>query len=85
MKQVDKTVALSRSAKLREVASELKRKFLLSQSGKEVEVFIEEMEGEYGVGHTSNFIKVYTSCAPGEFVKQKITVPFKDGVKGENI
>ena len=85
MKQVDKRIALSRSAKLREVASELKREFLLSQSGKEVEVFIEEYEGEYGVGHTSNFIKVYTSCAPGEFVKQKISVPYKDGVKGENI
>ena len=85
MKQVDKRVALSRSARLREVASELKREFLLSQSGKEVEVFIEECEGEYGVGHTSNFIKVYTSCAPGEYVKQKISVPYKDGVKGENI
>ena len=83
MEQVDKAVALERAKKLREVASELKREFLLSQKGREVEVFVEEKDGEYFVGHTSNYIKVYTTAPSGEYIKIKIAEPFKDGVKGE--
>ncbi len=85
MAQVDKQVALARSAKLREVGKELKQKFLLSQSGKEYEIFIEEEVDGYTVGHSPNFIKTYTKAPIGSFVKQKITVPYRDGVKGENI
>ncbi len=85
MEQVDKRVALERSAKLREVAKELKEKFLLSQKGKIHEIFIEEEEDGYTVGHAPNYVKTYTHAPVGSSVKQKFTVPYKDGVKGEDI
>ncbi len=82
--QVDKAIALDRASRLREVASILKSEFILSQSGKTEEVYFEEKEGEFTVGFTSNYIKVYSLKAnPGEYKEVKLTVPYEDGIKGE--
>lgn len=84
MEQVDKEVSLERAARLRALAAQMKKEFLLARIGSVGEVFVEEIDGNYGVGHTSNFIKVYVPFAPlHEKVKAKMTALYRDGLAGE--
>lgn len=80
LKPVDKSIRLRRASEISQLKDSLKTSFLASQVGKEQEVIIEEKEGDYFVGHTSNFIKVYTL---NEGSKVLLTEIFSDGVKGE--
>ena len=41
-----------------DLSQELKEEFASWQIGKELEVLIEERQGEYMVGHASNYLKV---------------------------
>ena len=82
--KVDKSVALLRASRLREVSKSLKDEFILKQIGKEeLVLFEEEEEDGFATGFTSNYVKVYSTAQPGEYKKVKLTVPFKDGIKGE--
>ncbi len=66
------------------VAREMNRAFLEEKLGREAPVLFEEQEGEYYIGHTPDYIKVY---ARGEALHNKI-LPVRleeihsDGVKG---
>ena len=62
---------------------ELHRKFLSSQFGKTGEVFVEDSEGDFNVGYTSNYIKVYTKAPAGSFRKHILKELYKNGVKGD--
>lgn len=83
--QVDNEVKTERAKRLRDVADELKFEFLNCRLGKIQEVFIEEKEGDFSTGYTSNYIKVYSDAPKGALVKLKLTQIFRDGVKGEKL
>lgn len=84
MQQVDKSISLERAARLRALASQMKKEFLLARIGNVGEVFVEEVGGGYGIGHTSNFIKVYVPFAPlHKNIKVKLTALYADGLTGE--
>lgn len=56
------------------------------QIGKTLELVIEEKQGDYYVGHSKNYVKVFVendSLAPNQKVKVKITKLFEKGVLGE--
>ncbi len=85
MPQVAPSEAKRRTDALIEVKHRLNKKFLLSQTGKTGKVFVEDAEGDYNVGYTSNYIKVYTKAPVGSFCDHKLTEVFQNGMKGEII
>lgn len=56
--QVDGNIAQKRSEKLISLANEMKKIYMNSQIGKEMEVLIEEQNGEVAQGYTPNYIMV---------------------------
>ena len=56
--QVDGNIAQQRSEKLISLANEMKKIYMNSQIGKEMEVLIEEQNGEVAQGYTPNYIMV---------------------------
>ena len=85
MVQVEPSVVAKRIEVMKEVKENAIRKFIESQIGNENYVFVEESEGEYNVGHTSNFIKVYTKAPIGSFDKHVIKQFYKNGAIGEKV
>jgi threonylcarbamoyladenosine tRNA methylthiotransferase MtaB len=85
MEQVAKSERVRRANELILLSERMKNEFLQTQIGSEHEVFIEEKEGEYSVGYTDNFIKVYSTAPVGSFEKHKLTEIYGEGVKGEII
>jgi len=83
MQQVDKAVRVERANRLIVLSEKMKTTFLSSQVGAVHEVFIEEKEGDYNVGYTDNFIKVYSTAPIGSCLKHTITEIYGEGVKGE--
>ena len=83
MTQVDPQVTASRVEKMKDVKQSAIEKFIQSQIGKHSRVFVEENEGEYNVGHTSNFIKVYTHAPIGSYINHEIKKYYKNGAIGE--
>ncbi len=81
--QVPVPVRKERARKLIELGKTLRSEFLAGQKGKTHEVFIEESAGEYNVGYTDNYIKVYCAAEKGSLVKITVADEFADGVKGE--
>lgn len=61
--QIDKSIRQQRAEEMTALKDVLKKNFLSAQLGKTAEVYVEEAEGDYHTGYTSNYIKVYT-CAP---------------------
>ena len=84
-KQIEKSVASERSARLREQSLQLKNQYLNSLIGKTLEVLVEENDGEYNVGHANNYVKVYTSEPCYSLSNHKIIRTYRDGVIGEKI
>ena len=73
-----------RLERLEELGDKLKHQFL--SKNKNVEVLIEEKEGEYFVGYSKNYIKCYLDSREDEInkvVSGQIIEEFKDGVKIE--
>lgn len=81
--QVDKTVAAARAAQLRRLSDKLKTEFIVSQKDRTAYAYLEEAEDGFTVGYTSNYVKVYTAGKSGEYVRVKLTEPFRDGIKGD--
>lgn len=52
-------------------------------------MLVEEIEENYYVGYTENYVKAYLSLnesiKPNQIVKVKLTEPFKNGMKAELI
>lgn len=59
MPQVDGKVKKERAKKLIELSNELELNYMKKFIGKKVVVLTEEQDGEYIVGHTDNYLKVY--------------------------
>lgn len=83
MQQIDKSVRVERASRLIALSEKMKSEFLTQQRGKIHNVFIEESEGEYNVGYTDNFIKVYSTAPIGSYERHRLTEIYGDGVKGE--
>ncbi len=83
--QVEKEKVKDRESILKNKKQEFNRIFIQSQLGKTGKVFVEENDGEYNVGYTSNYIKLYTTSPVGSFVDHKLIKYFKNGAIGEEI
>ena len=83
MPQISAAVSKERTDVLLHEKQELHRKFMSSQLGKTGEVFVEDSEGDFNVGYTSNYIKVYTKAPAGSFRKHILKELYKNGVKGD--
>jgi len=59
MPQVENNIKKERAKQLTQLSNELELIYMDSFIGKELEVLTEEYNGEYTVGHTSNYLKVY--------------------------
>ncbi len=83
--QVDKSVRIRRAAELSELRDKHKTEFLIKNSGTVREVYLEEKDGEYNVGYTDNYIKVYSTAEEKTCTKHILKEIYKDGIKGEKI
>ncbi len=81
--QVAKSIRMDRAARLIALGDEMKKEFLRSQEGRDLEVFVEEKDGDRNVGYTDNFVKVYTTAPIGSFLTHRIKGLYGDGVEGE--
>lgn len=82
--QIEGNIKEKRSKKLIELSNQNQEEQNRNYIGKEVEVLLEEQEGEYIKGHTSNYIMVYVKS---NNVKMKNTVKLAKIIekKGENL
>ena len=56
--QVDETVKKQRVKALLDLSHTLMKEYAESQLGNDLEVLIEEKDGDYMIGHASNYLKV---------------------------
>lgn len=69
-----------RKDKMIEVKKHLQKTYLESHIGKEVEILLEEADGEYLTGHSREFIKCYVKGGtPNKIVKAVVEKMYKDG------
>lgn len=66
-------IVKSRVNKLLDIKNELRVQFMLKNLGVKAPVYIEDSEGDYNVGYTPNYIKVYSRAACGEIVDLELT------------
>ncbi len=75
--QVDGNIAEERSRKLIELSEQNEKMYNEKYIGKEVQVLFEEKQGEYWVGHTSNYMSIeYKSDEDLENKLKKVTANF---------
>lgn len=67
------------------VAEEMRREYALAMVGTTHAVLFEETAGEYAVGHTPNYLKVYVKAADlhNQILPVRLTGAFRDGMLGE--
>lgn len=73
----------ARTDKLLEMKHTLHNRFISKNIGTIAPVYVEASCGEYNVGLTPNYIKVYSKAQCGEIVDLKLTKTFGDGLLGE--
>ena len=81
---IDASVKKDRVHRLEKLQAKLTKNYVKKYIGKCLEVICEDIEDEYLVGYTENYIKVYLSdtSLKGK-VKVKLTSIYKEGAKGE--
>ncbi len=70
---------------LKKVKENLKQDYIEKQFGKTASVLFEQKKGEYFVGYTPEYVKVYCdkNVVCGEVANVRLTEKYLDGVKGE--
>ncbi len=84
MKNIVKdSIKKERTQKLISISDELEQQYLAKFIKKDLEVLIEEVEGNYSIGHSDNYIKVYINkiLPTNEIYKVVVTEIDKDYVK----
>lgn len=66
---------------LGEIKAELKRKFLVKQLSKTLNVYFEESKDGEAAGYAENYVRVYGKASRGEIRTVKITELYKEGVR----
>lgn len=84
-KMLDKDVVKDRENRLFEAKEEYRINYEKSFIGKTVEVLIEDIENDYKVGYTKEYLKVYCNkdLVQNTIQNIKITGLYLDGLKGE--
>lgn len=84
LKDLPSSVKKERSERLFKIKELSKSRFISKNMQIIQDVIIEEIEGDYSVGYTGNYIKVYVDkpLKCGQY-KIKLTAPFRDGALGE--
>ncbi len=76
-------VVKNRVSRLLELKANLRGKFLNDNIGTTASVYVEDRDGDYNVGYTPNYIKVYSTHPCGSIADLRLSELFKDGVIGE--
>lgn len=87
--QIDGKVKEERSKELIKLSNEMQSNIHQKQIGKVIEVLVEEKEGEYLKGHTTNYIVVYIKGGEieeleNQYVFVRIEDSYLDGLVGKN-
>lgn len=82
MPQVDGNIKKARSKDLLALSSELEAKYYQKFVGQTLEVILEQAQGDYMVGHTSNFLLVHVK-ADNDLVKKRVVVTLTDYKNGK--
>lgn len=80
LKKLPSDIVAEREKKLFELKKELRNSYLKNNIGKEQEVLIEEKQGDYFVGYSRNYVKIYTEDN-GDIVSVTPTEQYLDGLK----
>jgi len=59
MPQIKPDIKKERARKILELSNELEHRYNKKFIGKNLEIITEEQDGDYIIGHTSNYLKVY--------------------------
>lgn len=82
LKQVDPSVKKKRAETLEKINKKLKEKYIKQSRAGYHSVLIEEMDNDYYIGHSENYIKCYIvgdGLEVNSFVNVKILKSYKDG------
>lgn len=71
--QLKPEIVKPRVNKLLQIKNDLRMQFMLKNLDTTVPVYIEDSEGDYNVGYTPNYIKVYSHAPCGEIVDLRLT------------
>lgn len=71
--QLDPNIVKKRVNRLLNIKKELRTHFFEKNLDKEYPVYVEDTEGEFNVGYTPNYIKVYSHAPCGEIVNLRLT------------
>lgn len=84
---VDKCVIKQRESVLKELDDKFRENFIKDNISTNNFVLIEEYDGEYSLGYTSNYIYTYIKgeCKVGEILNVKLLKQFKNGVLANTI
>lgn len=87
MKDLPHDVKKARLDKLLERKENLKREFALSQVGKTLYLLPEEQHGEYTVGYSENYLRLYVKGEVKDktLIKVRVVTPYLDGAIAEII
>ncbi|MDE5593537.1 MAG: tRNA (N(6)-L-threonylcarbamoyladenosine(37)-C(2))-methylthiotransferase MtaB, partial [Clostridiales bacterium] len=66
--ELNPEIVKSRVNKLLDIKNELRIRFMQKNLGMRMPVYIEDSEGDYNVGYTPNYIKVYSHAPCGEII-----------------
>lgn len=83
MRQIPVKERIRRANELIEIKKEFKNLFLEKNIGRKEEVLIEETVDGFGVGYTSNYIKVYVPNKEKGILSVKLENIYLDGLKGD--
>ena len=86
-KPVDKCVVKIREAELLELSRQFKEKFFNQNKNTTHKMLIEEIDGEYSVGYTENYIYTYLKGKHeiGSIVDVKLNETYGQGMRGIKI
>ncbi len=80
LKKLPSDVVADREKRLFDLKKELRTNYLKNNIGKEQEVLIEEKQGDYFVGYSRNYVKIYLKN-DGNIVNVTPTEIYSDGLK----
>ncbi|MBQ9795959.1 MAG: tRNA (N(6)-L-threonylcarbamoyladenosine(37)-C(2))-methylthiotransferase MtaB [Clostridia bacterium] len=84
---VDKCTTKQREKVLQELNAEFKQKFLNANLNTTHTVLVEEIDGEYSLGYTENYIYTYIKGQHnvGDIVRVRLTEIYNNGMKAETV
>ncbi len=84
LKKLSDEVKKERLEKLMAKKIQLKSEYINKYIGKELSLITEEKVGEYTVGYSENYIRIYVQgCLPESKIKVRLLSAFKDGALAE--